>query len=109
VCDEYSVIIATYPNKESAKCVAQLLIEKRLAACAQLFPIESVYLWQGKVCDEREVMMFIKSKTTLFDEIAAFIKENHSYKVPEIVRIPITDGLPEYLGWIKDCTENSMK
>jgi periplasmic divalent cation tolerance protein len=89
-----------------AKRIAGLLVEGRLAACAQLIPIESVYLWQGKVCDEGEVMMLIKSKTVLFDKIAAVIRENHSYEVPEIVRFPLTGGLPEYLKWIDDCVES---
>jgi periplasmic divalent cation tolerance protein len=103
--NDYSLIISTYPDKASAKVVAKLLVEKRLAACAQLFPIESIYSWKGEICEEGEVMLFIKSKTALFAEIAKEIKEKHSYEVPEIVQIPLTDGLPEYLRWIGDCTE----
>jgi periplasmic divalent cation tolerance protein len=53
-------------------------------------------------------MLFIKSKTALFDEIKAAIKENHSYEVPEIIQIPITDGLPEYIKWIGDCTHQEQ-
>jgi periplasmic divalent cation tolerance protein len=109
VQSEYSIIKATFPDMDSAKRVAKLLVEERLAACSQLFPIESVYLWQGKVCDEREVMVFIKTKTKLFDKVAAVIGENHTYEVPEIVQLPITGGLPEYLNWIEDCTENFTK
>ena len=99
--NEYSMIITTYPDKDTAKKTARLLVEKRLAACVQMFPIESVYLWKEKICDENEIMLFIKSKTALFDRISAAIKENHSYEVPEIIQIPITDGLPEYLRWIE--------
>jgi periplasmic divalent cation tolerance protein len=100
---EYTLIIATFPDEAAAKATARLLVEKQLAACAQLFPIESVYSWKGEICAEKEVMLFIKSKQELFEEIALAIKENHSYEVPEIVQIPITDGLPEYLKWIGDC------
>ena len=103
--NEYSIIITTYPDKEAARTTAKLLVEKRLAACAQMFPIESVYLWQGKVYDDNETMLFIKSKTALFDEIATTIRKNHTYEVPEIIQIPITGGLPEYFKWIDDCTE----
>ena len=103
--NEYSVIKATCPDKDSAKKIAKLLVEQRLAACVQMFPIESVYLWKDEVCDENEVMLFIKSRTALFDVISAAIKENHSYEVPEIIQIPITDGLPEYLNWLGECTE----
>jgi periplasmic divalent cation tolerance protein len=101
----YSIITATFPDEASAKHTARLLVEERFAACAQLFPIRSVYRWQDKICDEGEFMLIIKSKAVLFDKIAAAIKESHSYEVPEMVQMPITDGLPEYLRWIDDCTE----
>jgi periplasmic divalent cation tolerance protein len=102
---DYALITATFPDENSAKSTAKLLVERRLAACAQLFPIESIYSWQGKICDENEVMLLIKSQTALFDEIAATIKENHSYEVPEIVQIPLTDGWPDYLQWLEDSTK----
>ena len=99
---ENSIVIVTYPDKEAAKKVAGLLVEERLAACAQIFPIESIYSWEGKIFDENEIMLFIKTKTSMFDKVSAFIRKNHSYDVPEIIQIPITDGLPEYLRWIGD-------
>ena len=100
--NENSIIIATYPDKEAAKNVAKLLVEERLAACVQIFPIESIYSWEGKIFDENEIMLFIKTKTSMFNKVSAFIRKNHSYDVPEIIQIPITDGLPEYLRWIGD-------
>ena len=100
--NEYSITIATWPDKETAKSIAKLLVENRLAACVQIFPIESVYIWQNKVCDENEVMLLIKSKTELFGKISALIRENHTYEVPEIIQVPIIGGLPEYLRWIED-------
>jgi len=103
--NEYSIIIATAPDRESAKKIARLLVEKRLAACAQMIPIESIYFWQNKICEDSETALFIKSRTALFDKIKAAIRENHTYEVPEIIQIPITDGLPEYLKWIDDCTQ----
>jgi periplasmic divalent cation tolerance protein len=102
---DYALITATFPDEDSAKSTAKLLVERRLAACAQLFPIESIYSWQGKICDENEVMLLIKSRTALFGEIAATIKENHSYEVPEIVQIPLTGGWPDYLQWLEDSTK----
>jgi len=103
----YSLIITTAPNKEAAKAIAKYLVENRLAACAQMFPIESVYTWKGEICDENEILLFIKSKTELFEKIKTAIKENHTYEVPEIIQIPITDGLPDYLTWIEDHVRNS--
>jgi len=99
---EYSITITTFADKESAKKTAKLLVEKCLAACVQIFPIESIYLWEGEICDENEYVLFIKSKTALFDKIMAAIKENHSYEVPEIIQIPVTSGLPEYFNWIDE-------
>jgi len=97
---EYSVVITTYPDKESAKQAAKWLVEKRLAACVHIFPIDSVYFWQGNIFEDNEVTLLIKSKTALFEKIAAEIKQNHSYECPEIIQIPITGGLPDYLKWI---------
>ena len=104
--NEYSIVITTAGSKDAAKKIANLLVEKRLAACVQMFPIESVYSWQGKICEDDEVTLFIKSKTALFDEISAAIKANHEYEVPEIIQIPIINGLPDYLKWIDGCTHN---
>ena len=102
----YSLVIATCPDNEMVKSITGALMEKQLAACVQVFPIESVYTWEGKLCQDREFALHIKSRTALFDEIKAAIKENHSYKVPEIVQIPITNGLPEYLNWIGENTRH---
>ena len=104
--NDYSIIITTAAGKDAAKKIANLLVEKRLAACVQMFPIESVYSWQEKICEDDEVTLFIKSKTALFDEISAAIKANHEYEVPEIIQIPIINGLPDYLRWIDGCTNS---
>ena len=100
--NENSIVIVTCPDKETAKSIAKLLVEERLAACVQIFPIESIYSWEGKIFDENEIMLFLKTKTSLFKKVFGFIRKNHSYDVPEIIQIPITDGLPEYLNWIGD-------
>jgi periplasmic divalent cation tolerance protein len=107
--NEYSMIIATFCDEESAKKTAGLLVEQRLAACVQIFPINSVYLWKEKICEDSEIMVLIKSKPALFDKIASVIKRTHTYEVPEIIQIPITKGLPEYLKWIDDCTGQSTR
>ena len=101
---EYSLIITTAADKESAREIAKQLVERRLAACVQMFPVESLYFWQGKINEDNETALFIKSKTALFEKIKTAIKENHKYEVPEIIQMPVTDGLPEYLKWIDDCT-----
>jgi periplasmic divalent cation tolerance protein len=102
---EYSIIISTFTDIDSAKKTAKLLVEQRLAACVQMFPIESVYLWKDEIQNEVEIIVFIKSKTAMFEKIAATIKAHHPYEVPEIIQTPITDGLPEYLKWLADNNE----
>jgi len=99
------MVITTCADKEAARQLAGVLVEARLAACVQMMPIESVYTWQSKVCTEDETMLLIKTKAALFDKLAAAIKEAHSYEVPEIIQLPITDGLPEYLQWIESNVE----
>ena len=98
-------MITAYPDREEANKLAKLLVEQRLAAGVQMFPMESVYRWRGKICEAGEISLHIKSRGEFFDRVAAVIRENHPYEVPEIVRIPIVDGLPAYLEWIGDCTE----
>jgi periplasmic divalent cation tolerance protein len=103
--DKHCVITATFPDRDSAKTAARFLVERRLAACVQLLPIESVYSWHGVICDESEVLLLIKTRAERFGEVAAAIKEIHTYEVPEIVQVPIVGGLPEYLAWIDECVE----
>jgi len=100
--NDYAIISSTFADREAAIKTARVLVERRLAACVQLFPIESIYIWQGEVCEDGEVAMLIKSKAELFDKIAAAIKENHPYEVPQIIQVPIVNGLPAYLEWIGD-------
>ena len=102
--NEYSITIATCANKESARKIAKLLIERQLAACVQMFPVESVYIWKDEICYDNETVLFVKSKTVLFNKIMVAIKENHTYEIPEIIQIPITGGLSEYLKWIDEST-----
>jgi periplasmic divalent cation tolerance protein len=106
---EYSMMIATFPDKDSAKKTAKLLVDQRLAACAQLFPIESIYRWKDEICDENEIMLLMKSKTILLEKIVSAIKAHHPYEVPEIIQLPITAGLPEYLQWIGTCTNEGAE
>ena len=102
----YSVVITTCADMENAKEIAKTLIENHLAACVQMFPVESVYSWQGKICEENEITLAIKTKAALFEKIMETIKEKHPYEVPEIIQLPIADGLPDYLRWIEDNTSS---
>jgi periplasmic divalent cation tolerance protein len=79
-------------------------VENRLAACVQKVPIQSVYAWKGEICTEAERLLLIKTRSGLYDPIEAYITANHPYEVPEIVMIPLQEGLGAYLSWIDAMT-----
>ena len=100
----YALTLSACPDRESAVRIAKLLVVERLAACVQQLPIESTYHWKDEVVTGTEVLLLIKSKAEHFEQISTLIQANHDYELPEIIQIPITDGLPGYLRWIDDCT-----
>lgn len=99
------LVLSNAPNEEFAEQLARLLVERRLAACVNILPaMRSIYRWEGQVEDAREVAMQIKTTAAHYAELEAAIKTAHPYAVPEIIAIPIVDGLPAYLDWIKQET-----
>jgi periplasmic divalent cation tolerance protein len=102
---DYGMLLTTLPNADDARRIARLLVEERLAACAQLLPIESVYRWDGKIAEEPEILLLIKTRTALFDAAIARIRTEHPYSVPQIVGTPFCAGLPDYFDWMKDSTQ----
>jgi periplasmic divalent cation tolerance protein len=107
VASDYGVILATAPSREEAAKIARLLIDEKLAACVQLAPIESFYVWDGKTQNEAEVLLLVKSRKALFEDVIARIKAVHSYSVPQIVAMPFTAGFGGYFQWIDDVTADS--
>jgi periplasmic divalent cation tolerance protein len=98
---EYIQVSTTTEKKEDAKKIAKTLVDKRLAACIQIFgPIVSTYWWKGNVETAGEWMCFIKTERALYDRLEKAIKEIHPYETPEIVAVPIISGSKEYLGWL---------
>lgn len=96
----YGMLLTTTGNRDDARKIAQALIDKRLAACVQLLPIESFYRWRGDVANEKEVLLLIKTKTALFDEAIKAIRSIHPYETPEIVGTEFTTGFAGYFAWI---------
>jgi periplasmic divalent cation tolerance protein len=100
------IIFVTASSEAEAKKIATALVKEKLVACANIIPkIISIYRWENKVCQEDEVMLIAKSTQSLFSTIKDRVKSLHSYKVPEIISFPISEGLPEYLNWIEDVTK----
>jgi len=98
------IILSTAPKMAEAKKIANFLVNVRLIACANILPkIRSIYRWQGKVHDEPEVLIVMKSLVSKVPAIKRELKKLHSYDCPEFVVIKIADGLPDYLKWINEC------
>lgn len=102
---QYSIIMTTCPSIEIAKGIIDGLLNKKLAACIQSLDIKSNYFWQGSINEDKEVLLLIKTKKELYNEIQEFIKDNHSYEIPEIIEVPITSGFLGYLNWIDEVTK----
>jgi len=95
------VVIVTGSNVRECKRIAKHLLGKKLIACANIVPmIQSLYHWQGKIADEKECLMLLKSSRELFADLRVEVEKLHSYSVPEVVALPIIDGAPNYLNWI---------
>ena len=95
------LLLSTCPDPDSARTLAHALVSQHLAACVTQIPnIASTFHWQGKVCEELETKLLIKSTTDRVEAIKQHIRLHHPYEVPELLVVPITDGLPDYLAWL---------
>jgi len=98
---EISIVLVTAGSAEEAAAIGRTLVEERLGACANIVPrIRSIYRWKGKIYDEQEFLIIIKTRTSLFEAVQKRVKELHSYEVPEIISFPVARGLPQYLEWV---------
>ena len=97
---EYGMVLTTVAEPESARRLADGLLEKRLAACVQTLPIQSAYRWKGAVQREPEILLLIKTKVSLYPEVETYIRSAHAYETPEIILVPILAGSADYLAWI---------
>jgi len=98
------LIQTTTSSKKEAKEIAKILVEQKLCACIQILPIESIYMWENRFCEDVEYLLLIKTKKDLFNTIERKIKENHSYDVPEIIALDIENSSQEYLKFVQGNT-----
>jgi periplasmic divalent cation tolerance protein len=95
------LVLTNCPDQATADSIAQAVVGSRLAACVNILaPVRSLYRWQGAVESATEIPLLIKSTATAYPALEARIRELHPYEVPEIVALPITQGLPAYLNWV---------
>ncbi|MCC7516550.1 MAG: divalent-cation tolerance protein CutA [Pseudomonadales bacterium] len=93
-------MLTTAPDRQSAQQLAQQLVAKQWAACVQLTAIDSVYAWEGEIRQEPEILLLIKTRQACYENIEQHIRATHSYSVPEIIQLPITNGSSDYLRWL---------
>lgn len=104
------MVLVTASTEQEAGRIGRALVEAGLAACVNVLPgIRSIFRWEGKVSDEREVLMIIKSRADLFGQLTQEVKRLHSYTVPEVIAFPIAYGAPDYLAWIQKSTRKLLK
>jgi periplasmic divalent cation tolerance protein len=97
------VVFTTAANGEEASRLAEMLVGAHLAACVQILPeMESVYRWQGKIERQSEILLIAKTTRAKFVELEREVRALHSYDTPEIIAVPVVDGSPSYLQWLKD-------
>lgn len=97
------VALTTVPDAKTARRLARLLVQNKLAACVTIQPgLTSVYRWKNKVETSEEVMLSVKTSSGKFNSLAAFIRKNHPYEVPEIIALPVQAGTKDYLKWLND-------
>ena len=98
---EYIQIYTTTEKKDEAGMIAETVVKRRLAACAQVVgPITSTYWWEGAIEEAEEWLCIMKSRKDLYDSLEKAILDVHSYDVPEIVAVPIVSGSRSYLQWL---------
>lgn len=101
VAGDSSICYVTTPNEESAKKIARALISNKLAACVNIIPtIQSIYEWEGRINEDLECLLMIKTTTENVPELTTYVRENHPYSVAEVISVKIDSGNPPYLDWI---------
>jgi len=99
------VVLTTITNEDEGVSLIRELLERRLIACGTVFSgVRSIYRWEGKIADETEAVLLLKTRSGCVEGLRRAFSELHPYKVPELLAIPVTGGLERYLGWINSET-----
>jgi periplasmic divalent cation tolerance protein len=100
------VILVTAGNEAEAERIARALVDERLVACVNVLPaVRSFYRWEGRVADDAELLLVIKTRRERFEAVAARVREIHSYDVPEVIALPVLAGSETYLAWLGSVTD----
>jgi len=103
---DFVVVLVTVPDQATAITLARALVGEKLAACVSILPgIRSIYTWEGSLCDEGELLCLAKTRRMLFPALRERVISLHPYQVPEIIALPLVEGNPPYLEWLRGETE----
>jgi periplasmic divalent cation tolerance protein len=102
---EFVFVYSTFPDAEAARKVAEVLVKARLAACVNIYPVESVCEWQGRLENGPEAAAFIKTRRALAEQAIAAARALHPYTVPCFLILPIEAGNEDYLSWARAQTQ----
>jgi periplasmic divalent cation tolerance protein len=96
------VVLTTLGDVDAARALVTALVQARLIACGTLLPAAtSIYRWEGKVTEETEVVVLLKTDVAKWEALCAAVRERHPYEIPELLALPVTRGLERYLSWIR--------
>ncbi len=99
---KFIFVYITCPKKAVAEKIAKEAVQRKLAACANILPnMQSVYRWQGRVVLDKEIVLILKTRNSLFKGLESLVKRMHPYECPCIVALSVTKGSREYLGWLE--------
>jgi periplasmic divalent cation tolerance protein len=99
---DFIIVLVTTKDKAEADKISHVLLSEKLIACANIIsPVASCFLWQGKIDRAEECLVVMKTRKDLFSELAVRVGALHSYEVPEVLALPVVDGLGEYLAWMR--------
>ncbi|MFL6624581.1 MAG: divalent-cation tolerance protein CutA [Sulfurifustis sp.] len=101
MASDYQICITTCPTGDLAEKIARALVEEKLAACVNILPtMQSIYRWRGQIESADERLLLIKTRVKDYPAVEQRIRALHSYELPEVIAVPIVDGLPAYLSWL---------
>lgn len=102
------VCLVTCPDAEVAKTLARQLLAERLVACVNIVPgVTSLYRWEGEVQEDTEVLLIIKTTEARLGLLKERLPQLHPYSVPELLALPVGDGLPAYLNWVAESVSSN--
>lgn len=108
--DQYQLVLCTCPDMESARLIAEQVVDQKLAACVNILPgVTSIYRWMGKIEESQEHLLIIKTVGEVLEVLVNSINDLHPYELPEVIGVPIESGSLDYLDWISENTSKKLR